>query len=262
MNHKSTLFLFCGCFIVTLIIFVVYLWRTTLILQESQEQIVNEHIKHISTVDSIFYDLKTILLSDDSGKIENAPLLLAQLQNDSALMRREILLSQAEESNLVALHIDKIDNDYSQIGVWGGVLSIIFLIFGFFAIFKIEETKSEAKNILADVKEQKQKAKAEIKELQDQAGQLNNSYNSIRQSNENFIVNNTKVFNELITNMNKDYSQAQESLEKIKNLLVNVESKNEQYDASIKQVQDLMKQWATLINSINTTNNGKGTDHE
>lgn len=105
MNHKSTLFLFCGCFIVTLIIFVVYLWRTTLILQESQEQIVNEHIKHISTVDSIFYDLKTILLSDDSGKIENAPLLLAQLQNDSALMRREILLSQAEESNLVALHM-------------------------------------------------------------------------------------------------------------------------------------------------------------
>ena len=42
------------------------------------------------------------------------------------------------------LEDNKIDNDYSQIGIWGGLLSIIFLIFGFFAIFKIEETKTEA----------------------------------------------------------------------------------------------------------------------
>ena len=98
--------------------------------------------------------------------------------------------------NLVALHIDKIDNDYSQIGIWGGILSIIFLIFGFFAIFKIEETKAEAKNTLEDVKVQKEKASAEIKEVQEQAGQVNESYNSIRQSNETFIADNTKVFSE------------------------------------------------------------------
>ncbi len=140
-----------------------------------------------------------MILSTDSGTIANAPVLLAQLQNDSALMRREIMLSQEEKMNLVALHIDKIDNDYSQIGIWGGILSIIFLIFGFFAIFKIEETKVEAKSTLEDVKNQKEKASAEIKELQEQAAQVNESYNSIRQSSETFIADNTQVFNELIT---------------------------------------------------------------
>ena len=95
----------------------------------------------------------------------------------------------------------------------------------FFAIFKIEETKAEAKNTLEDVKIQKEKASAEIKELQEQAGQVNESYNSIRQSNETFIDNNTKVFNELINTINTDYSQAQENLERINKLLVEVESK-------------------------------------
>ena len=203
-----------------------------------------------------------MILSNDSGTIANAPVLLTQLQNDSALMRREIMLSQEEKMNLVALHIDKIDNDYSQIGIWGGILSIIFLIFGFFAIFKIEETKAEAKSTLEDVKVQKEKASAEIKELQEQAGQVNESYNSIRQSSETFIENNTKVFNELITTINTDYSQAQERLERISKLLVEVESKNKQYDLSIKQMNDLMGQLGQLIDKLNKVTNGNETEHE
>lgn len=195
--------------------------------------------------------------------IVNAPVLLAQLQNDSALIRREILLSQAEESNMTAFHIDKIDNDYSQIGIWGGILSIIFLIFGFFAIFKIEESKAEAKNALEEIKNQKDKTSTEIKELQEQAGQLNNSFNSIRQTSETFIADNSKVFNELITNINTEHSQAKERLERISRLLVEVESKNKQYDSSIKQMSDLMRQLGQLIDKLNTsTNSGAETDHE
>ena len=168
-DNKIVVRWFCGCFIATLIILVSYLCYSITTFKHSQERIVTEHLEHLANVDSIFYDIKKVILSTDSGTIANAPVLLAQLQNDSALMRREIMLSQEGKMNLVALHIDKIDNDYSQIGIWGGILSIIFLIFGFFAIFKIEETKAEAKSTLEDVKNQKEKASAEIKELQEQA---------------------------------------------------------------------------------------------
>lgn len=262
-DHKTIVRWFCGCFIATLIIFVIYLCCSIITFKNSQEKIVTEHLGHLANADSIFFDIKKVILSNDSGTIANAPILLEQLQNDSALMRREILLSQEEKMNLVALHIDKIDNEYSQIGVWGGVLSIIFLIFGFFAIFKIEETKAEAKNALEDVKDQKEKATVEIKELQDQAGQLNNSFNSIRQTSETFIADNSSSFNKLITNIKTEYSQAQESLERITKLLVEVESKNKQYDLSNKQMNDLMRQLDQLIDKLNkVTNNGNETDHE
>ena len=105
-QHKMSLYLFCGCFIVTLLIFVSYLWRSSIALKDSQERITTEYLKHIASIDSIFYDIKKVVLSNDSGTIVNAPVLLAQLQSDSALMRREIMLSQEEKTNLVALHIE------------------------------------------------------------------------------------------------------------------------------------------------------------
>lgn len=254
-QHKITLYLFCSCFIVTLIIFVSYLCYSITTFKNSQERIVTEHLEHLAKADSIFYDIKKVILSNDSGTIANAPVLLAQLQCDSALMRREIMLSQEEKMNLVALHIDKIDNDYSQIGIWGGILSIIFLIFGFFAIFKIEETKAEAKNTLEEVKTQGEEAIAETKELQMQAGQLNDLFNSNIQKN--------RELDELIATINTEHSQAQQTLERIKELLEEVETKNKQYDSSIKQMNDLMGQLGQLIDGLNkVTNNGNETDYE
>ena len=254
-QHKMSLYLFCGCFIVTLLIFVSYLWRSSIALKDSQERITTEYLKHIASIDSIFYDIKKVVLSNDSGTIVNAPVLLAQLQSDSALMRREIMLSQEEKTNLVALHIEKIDNDYSQIGIWGGVLSIIFLIFGFFAIFKIEETKTEAKNTVEEVKTQGENAIAKIAELQTQAGQLNGLFNSNKQK--------SSELDGLITTFNTNNPQAKESLERINKLLVEVEIKNKQYDLSIKQMSDLMEQLGQLIDTLNTsTNSVNETDHE
>ena len=262
-DNKTIVRWFCGCFTVTLIILVSYLCYSMITFKNSQERIVTEHLKHLVKVDSIFCDIKKVILSNDSGTIVNAPALLAQLQNDSALIRREILLSQAEESNLVALHIDKIDNDYSQIGIWGGILSIIFLIFGFFAIFKIEESKTEAKNTLENVKIQGENAIAQINELQAQALQVNNTYNTIRQTSETFIADNTRVFNELITTIRTKHSQAEGDLERISELLVEVDGKNKQYDAAINQMRGLMEQLAQLIDRLNTsTNNESEISHE
>lgn len=254
-DNKIIVRWFCGCFIATLIILVSYLCYSIITFKNSQERIVTEHLEHLANADSIFCDIKKVILSTDSGTIANAPVLLAQLQNDSALMRREIMLSQEEKMNLVALHIDKIDNDYSQIGIWGGILSIIFLIFGFFAIFKIEETKAEAKNTLVEVKTQGDEAIAETKELQMQAGQLNDLFNSNIQKN--------KELDELIATINTEHSQAQQTLERIKGLLEEVETKSKQYDSSNKQMNDLMVQLGQLIDGLNkVTNNGNETAHE
>lgn len=256
MNDLKTIVRwFCICFIITIFILVGYLCVSAILFNNSQKRIVNEHLKHIANIDSVFYDIKKVILSNDSGTIVNAPLLLSQLQNDSALLRREILLSQAEESNLVALHIDKIDNDYSQIGIWGGILSIIFLIFVFFAIFKIEETKADAKDTLDEVKTQGKKASDEIKELQGQAGQLNDLFNSNNQK--------AKELDGLITTINTKNSLAEEGIARINKLLEEIETKNHQYNWSISQMKDQMEQLGKLINSLNTsTNSVNETDHE
>ena len=260
-NNNTIVKWFCCAFIGILLILVGYLWLSVKAFKNSQEKIVSEHVKHIAKVDSIFYDMKTVILSNDTGTIANAQALLSQLQNDSALFRREILLSQEEMNNMITLHIDKIDNDYSQIGIWGGILSIIFLIFGFFAIFKIEETKTEARNVLDDVKE---KGKDAVNEVQNQASELNKFINDNRQEHNTFIGKKTSEFEELVKNIKNTQTQSKDRLQSINELLGDVESKNERYNRLIETMDKKMAQLETLTNMLKEVleKNGKEVSDE
>ena len=263
-NNNTIVKWFCCVFIGALLILVGYLWLSVKAFKNSQEKIVNEHVKHIAKVDSIFYDMKTVILSNDTGTIANAQALLSQLQNDSALFRREILLSQEEMNNMITLHIDKIDNDYSQIGIWGGILSIIFLIFGFFAIFKIEETKTEARNVLDDVETKGKEAMGKVQELQDQASELNGIIATMRQKCDTFIADKTKEFETLKANINSVQTQSGDSLSEINKLLKDAENKNKQYNWSIETMENQMKQLEKLTNRLKEIleNNGKEVSDE
>ena len=249
-----------GLFFFILILLVSYLCHSTKTLTESQERIITEHVRHIAKVDSLFFDLKEVVLSSDSDKIINAPVLLSQLQKDSAVFKREILLSQEEMSNLVEMHIDKIENDYAQIGIWGGVLSVIFIIFGFFAIFKIEESKSEAKDVLNEVKELGRNASKEVEKLQNQATNLDSSLTKIRQDSNTFLETKTKELQSLVETETK----AREELGEITKLLEEVKAKNAQYEWSIEAMHDQMKQLEALSNSLKDIieRNGKGGSNE
>lgn len=260
-NNNTIVKWFCCVFIGALIVLVGYLWLSVEAFKNSQEKIVSEHVKHIAKVDSIFYDMKTVILSNDTGTIANAQALLSQLQNDSALFRREILLSQEEMNNMITLHIDKIDNDYSQIGIWGGILSIIFLIFGFFAIFKIEETKTEARNVLDDVKE---KGKDAVNEVQNQASEFNKFINDNKQEHNTFIGKKTSEFEELVKNIKNTQTQSEDRLQSINELLGDVESKNERYNRLIETMDKKMAQLETLTNMLKEVleKNGKEVSDE
>ena len=163
-------------------------------------------------------------------------------------------------SNLVALHIEKIENDYAQIGIWGGVLSVVFIIFVFFAIFKIEETKADAKEVLNDVKKQGLNASNEIAQLQGQASNLNEYLTSIKQDSDSFIANKSEELKALTQNIGTMHAESTKSLERISNLLQDVETKNSQYQWSIETMSSQMKQLEALTNMLKDMLNEKGKE--
>jgi len=249
-KRNPIVYWFCGIIGFTLILLIGYLCFSIKTLAESQERIVTEHVRHIAKVDSLFYEIKEVVLSNDSGKIANAPTLLSQLQKDSALFKREILLSQEEMNNLVELHLDKIENDYAQIGIWGGVLSVIFIIFGFFAIFKLEETKSDAQRILNDVIKKGEEAKNQIDQLQSQASELNIILNSIKQEGATLYHNKEKEFNDLFANLSQQLAQASQDSTKIQEICKEVENKNGNYQMTLDAMEKQLKQYEALSLAI------------
>ena len=249
---------FCITFVITIFFLVSYLSYSLITMKNSQETIVNEHINHVARIDSIFYEMKNVILSNDTNIIANSQALLAELHNDSAIFRREVLLSQKEMNSLISLHIDKVENDYAQIGIWGGILSVIFIIFGFFAIFKIEETKTDATRILNDVEEQAKQTSDKIKNLQEQASELNNFLNATKLECNTFITDKAKEFEEIV----KDIRALE--IEKVKQLISEIEIKNNNYQWSVDMMNNQLEKLEELMNNLKTIviNERKGESNE
>ncbi len=250
-RRNPIVYCFCGILVFTLTILVGYMCHSTNTLKASQDKIVTEHVKHIAKVDSLFYEMKGIILSNDTGNVANASELLSQLQKDSTLFRREILLSQEEMNNLVELHIDKIENDYAQIGIWGGVLSVLFIIFGFFAIFKLEETKNDAKTILNDVIEQGEEAKKQIGELQSQATELNTILSGTRQDVSTLCQNKEKEFDELRDKLTKQLGQTNQDISKFQTILKEAEDKSGKYQITLENMEQQLNKLEELSVALN-----------
>ena len=248
-NNTLTI-LFCLTFLAVFLTLIGYLRNSTNVFKQSQEKIVSAHLSHIESVDSMFRDMKNVLVNNDSVSLESKQLLLSQIHADSALFRREILLSQEEMNNAVTLHIDKIENDYTQIGIWGGILSIVFLFFGFFAIFKVEETKTEAKNVLNNIEEEGRKSKNQIDELHRQATELSGIFSTRRQSVDSFLGDSKNEFDRLCGRINDSLSQTDEKLSRSESLLSELESKKQQYNWSIERMEDMMTQLSELIDRL------------
>ena len=112
--HKPqsyTSLLFCISLIVVFIILTSYLWCSLIGMKDSQEKIVSEHINHVLKVDSLYNEMRISLIDTDSIKNEGLQVLLSQLQKDSEMSNKELLISQNEINSLLTLHLDKIEND-------------------------------------------------------------------------------------------------------------------------------------------------------
>ncbi len=62
----------------------------------------------------------------------------AQIRRDSLILEAERLALNGQVKNHLDLHLNQIENDYTSITIWAAVLTIVFLIFGFYSMFKME----------------------------------------------------------------------------------------------------------------------------
>lgn len=63
----------------------------------------------------------------------------SKMRHDSLLLCMERQLLEGQTKTLLDLHLDKVEHEYSNITLWAAVLTILFLVFSFYSIFKMDE---------------------------------------------------------------------------------------------------------------------------
>lgn len=72
---------------------------------------------------------------------------ITRLVTDSLSLQYRELTSAVTTEKMLELHLGKIEHEYTNITIWAAVLTIVFLVFSFFSLFKIEQSRKEIEDL-------------------------------------------------------------------------------------------------------------------
>ena len=65
---------------------------------------------------------------------------------------KEMEVFHQEVKSLLELEFNRIQNEFEAIEIWTGILTVIFLIFSFYSLFKTEQLENQSKDELMRIK--------------------------------------------------------------------------------------------------------------
>jgi cell shape-determining protein MreC len=131
---------------------------------------------------------------------------ITRIASDSLSLRYRDIASSVMSEKMLELHLNKIEHEYTNITMWASVLTIIFLVFSFFSLFKIEQSRKEIEDL-------RKKGEEDINGT---------------------IANATNIFNGLIEQTNRTKDSYKETIE---NLIENSQSKLSIIESLITEYQ-------------------------
>lgn len=166
----------------------------------------------------------------------------------------DILKEQERLDYHLQLQLDKIGHGYSIIEIWAAVLSVLFLTFGFYAIFKIEESKREASDYLEGVK---LTCEQQILSVTSQAESIRLALNesNTRLSNIESVNLDIKIKSQELDSLKHDaYKVIEEAKKECSNIKVKKNVLTDNFRKEFNQIIDnIIKQYNELDSSIKAT---------
>lgn len=192
-------------------------------LEATHNTIITHQQNSINSIDSL---LKIYWKSQTDSLRKPSDTLTEQLNSQLIKIAQSAAENNNERiTNLLESELSKIQNEYEVLNLWCALLTVVFLIFSFFSIFKANEMANQSENALnsmrgiahtvqkksEEVDNDIQKAKVKIDEVSNSIGQLSNKQeslsNAIKSTKDNdlgSVKNKITELSEKIDSLNKD----------------------------------------------------------
>jgi predicted PurR-regulated permease PerM len=95
-----------------------------------------------------------------------------KIRHDSLLICTEEQLLKGQTNKLLELHLNKVEHEYSNITIWAAVLTILFLVFSFYSIFKMDELVQQGHEGVRDIRKLTDKGEHIIKTIKNDGNTL------------------------------------------------------------------------------------------
>jgi len=150
----------------------------------------------------------TVLQKNDASYIRN---LLSQQQympyNRLFIDELNTTLEkhEAKEEALLELSFAKLQSDFNFISLWAGVITIVFLVFSIYSIFRTDEMLKQAQQASTEIGDLLKQAKTNLGDMNNQTSQTIISYQQITKQE--------------VDKLQKDIDKLRKELEEINNII-------------------------------------------
>lgn len=149
---------------------------------------------------------------------------LYQVLNNSSLNRNtfRVELEKVSEAfkrhedrmqSLLELEFDKLQNDFNFISLWAGLITIVFLIFSIYSIFKTDEMLKKSENAYDEIK----RNSTEIEKFADDIKkEYTNELDTLKKEADDFVkefLQKLALLNERFANIDSQIKSSKESLQ-------------------------------------------------
>ena len=210
------------------------------------------------------YDNLILVLNSYFAKIDSLHRQYDEkLLRDSLRLNTERELLEGQTKTMLELHLNKIEHEYSNITMWGAILTILFLVFSFYSIYKIDELiqqgnegvkeiknlKKEGKQDLDQLKTEKEKIVTNIQgQLSDSIAAVNNTQKETERQYQNAVINLNSAKDGLITESKGMLEDYKKQFDRI------LKKNNDNLEQKQKEFNDLVTQVNEILNKLNNTN--------
>lgn len=132
-------------FIVTGVTVGFVVWQTDK-FEQRQQLIVNGYSSQIHRIDSVLTTNRELMLEQFSKRDSTAYSQLPQLEQ--RLAKEDAILAAEDNLHVMELELAKIQHEYEALELWGALLTIVFLIFSFYSLYKSDELARDSRAAL------------------------------------------------------------------------------------------------------------------
>ena len=175
----------------------------------SKQKLSENQYKDLSTIISNYYNQSIKIQEQHQSK----------LSRDSLQFNAERTLLEGQTKAMIDLHLTKIDHEYNNITMWAAILTILFLVFSFYSIFKMDELIQQGREGVKDIKRLKKEGDDSITCVKTEN---NEQIKKLKEETEEII----KEHREKLESMSSSFSTQQNDLYKRTNEYLNGLRKN------------------------------------
>lgn len=125
--------------------------------------------------------------------------LMDLLRKDSIFVHTHIGQIQNDTKAQLTLEFNKLQNEYQELQLWGGILTIVFLIFTFYSLFKTDDLLKQGREGVNELNFMKIKGSEVIEKTSEKLNVLNEQINTTSKTQKNQITDANKNIDELTT---------------------------------------------------------------